>query len=62
MSEKSAVKFRVKVDKMWGRQFSIGIAFSHWDEETYLYISFIKWTIAIGLLYAESEVPDADSD
>lgn len=55
MSEKSAVKFRVKVDKMWGRQFSIGIAFSHWDEETYLYISFIKWTIAIGLLYAESE-------
>lgn len=53
MSEKECVRFGIKVDRMWERQFSIGLAFSHWDAETYLYISFIKWTIAIGFLYAD---------
>ena len=45
------VRFQVKIDEMLNSRWSIGICISHWADETYLYINFIKWSISIGFLY-----------
>lgn len=60
MSEKDPVKFGIKVNKMWGNQFSIGICISHWDDESYLYLNLFKWTVAIGFLYNDNKVIDSE--
>lgn len=39
-----------KIDKGW---WSFGICLSHILEETYIYINFFKWSIAIGRIYKE---------
>lgn len=53
MSDKSKVKFSIKVDKMGDYQFSIGACISHWQDETYLFLNLFKWSVSIGLLYDE---------
>lgn len=45
--------FRIQVDKMHDREWSFGIAISHWCDETYLYLNLIWWHISIGILYKE---------
>lgn len=45
------VRFRIKLDKMTATQWSVGMCLSHWVDETYLFINFIKWSISIGFLY-----------
>ena len=60
MSEKDSAKFGIKVNKMWGNQFSIGICISHWDDESYLYLNLFKWTVAIGFLYNYDKVIDSE--
>lgn len=62
MSETSGIMFGFRINKLWGRQFSLGVAINHWAEETYLFISFIKWTIAIGFLYKYEDCKDAAED
>lgn len=52
MEENAKAKFGVLFEKqqpeyhMW----SFGICLSHWEEETYLYINFFRWSISIGKL------------
>ena len=53
MGKLFATRFRVQIDKMHERQWSIGIALSHNLEETYFYLNLIKWHIAIGFLYTD---------
>ena len=51
----NGTKFRIQVDKMHDREWSIGIGLSHWCDETYLFINVIRWRISIGFLYSEIE-------
>lgn len=51
MTEKNNTKFGIKIDRMHPTQWSIGICFSHFMDETYLFI----WSISIGLLYTYDE-------
>lgn len=44
----SEVKWGINVDTMMDGQWSLGACFSHWMDETYLFINFFKWTISIG--------------
>lgn len=44
----SEVRWGINVDTMMSGQWSLGICFSHWMDETYLFINFFKWTISIG--------------
>ena len=60
MSEKDSAKFGIKVNKMRGNQFSIGICISHWDDESYMYLNLFKWTVAIGFLYNDDKVIDSE--
>ena len=55
MIEKEYYKFGIKVDKQIKGAWSFGICFSHSFGETYLFINFAKWSIAIGRLLDESE-------
>ena len=50
MSNKSKVKFSVKVNKMCDDQFSIGACISHWQDETYLFLNLFKWSVSIGFI------------
>ena len=38
---------KTEVKGMW----ALGIALTHWEEETYLCIHLFKWRIAIGKFY-----------
>ena len=38
----------IEISKMEKGQWSFGVCFSHYFDETYLYINLIKWTITIG--------------
>lgn len=55
MIEKEYYKFGIRVDKQLSHGWSFGICFSHSFGETYLFINFAKWSIAIGRLLDESE-------
>lgn len=55
MSEKNNTKFGIKIDRMHPSQWSIGICFSHFMDETYLFINLFIWSISIGLLYTYDE-------
>lgn len=44
---KWGIKLNTHMQGMW----SVGISLSHWNEETYLYINFFKWSINIGKFY-----------
>lgn len=50
MREKQKDKFGVTCNKLMKGQWSIGIAITHDEYETYLYINLIKWSVAIGIL------------
>lgn len=50
MREKQKGKFGVTGFKLMKGQWSIGIAITHDECETYLYINLIKWSIAIGII------------
>lgn len=50
MREKQKGKFGVTGYKHIKGAWSVGIAITHDDYETYLYINFFKWSIAIGIL------------
>lgn len=50
MAEKQRGKFRVIRYKLLKGEWSIGIAITHDEYETYLYINLIKWSVAIGIL------------
>ena len=50
MNDKQSTKFGIRVDKMSEHQFSIGLCFSHWVDETYLCLNLFKWTISIGFI------------
>lgn len=50
MREKLKGKFRVTGYKCMKGQWSIGIAITHDEYETYLYINLFKWSVAIGIL------------
>lgn len=45
------VKFSIKTDKQPKGFWSFCIGLTHMIEETYLYINFFKWSVAIGFLY-----------
>ena len=47
---------KTEVKGMW----ALGIALSHWEEETYLCIHLFKWRIAIGKFYHQ-EVRNEDN-
>lgn len=53
MSNNSDVKFRVKAQKIISNAWSVGINFSHWYDETYLFINLFRWTVTIGFLYCD---------
>ena len=38
----------IEISKMEKGQWSFGVCFSHYFDETYLYINLIKWTITTG--------------
>jgi hypothetical protein len=44
---KTGIEFKTHPERVW----SFGISLSHWEDETYLYISFFKWIILIGKFY-----------
>jgi hypothetical protein len=50
MGEKQKGKFGVTGHKLIKGQWSIGIAITHDEPETYLYINLLKWSVAIGIL------------
>lgn len=45
------VKFSIKTDKQPKGFWSFCIGLTHMLGETYLYINFFKWSVAIGFLY-----------
>ena len=47
----NSVKFGIKVDKMHDSCWSFGACLSHEFNETYLFINFFRWSIAIGRIY-----------
>lgn len=49
--EELKLKYGFKADKLWDGTWSVGIAMSHGDGETYVYINLFKWSIAIGKMY-----------
>ena len=55
MPEKEYYRFGIKVNKQIKGNWSFGACFSHSFDETYLFINFAKWSIAIGWLLDESE-------
>lgn len=55
MSEKNSFKFGIKVNKMFKGTWSFGCCITHALGETYLFINFAVWSIAIGWLIADSE-------
>lgn len=58
MNEKNNLKFGIKVDKMFKGSWSFGCCITHdFCGETYLFINFVVWSIAIGLL---AELPKGD--
>ena len=50
MGEKQKGKFGVTGYKLMKGRWSIGIAITHDEYETYLYINLVKWSVAIGIL------------
>ena len=50
MGEKQKGKFGVTGYKLFKGQWSLGFAITHDEYETYLYINFIKWSVAIGII------------
>ena len=40
-------EFKTHPEKVW----SFGISLSHWEDETYIYLSFFRWVILIGKFY-----------
>lgn len=44
---KIGIEFKTHPEKVW----SFGISLSHWEDETYVYISFFKRIILIGKFY-----------
>lgn len=53
MGEHNRVRFRVKTDKCINDMWSFCIGLSHFVDETYLYISFFRWSVCIGYLYED---------
>lgn len=51
--EETKAKFGIKVDTQWDNAWSFGICLSHWNEETYIFINFWKWSVSIGKLIKE---------
>ena len=43
----------IEISKMEKGQWSFGVCFSHYFDETYLYINLIKWTITIGKFWKQ---------
>lgn len=54
----SKPKFGVEVQPMLAQTWSIGIAISHYIDETCLYINLFKWTISIGKICKEQKAED----
>ncbi len=57
MSSKRNIKFGMKVDRHFGDEpgfWSFGACLSHAFEETYLYVNFGPWCIAIGFMEQEA--------
>ena len=48
-------KFSIKTNKQPDGWWSFGACISHMEEETYLFINFFKWSVAIGFLYEFNE-------
>ena len=46
-------KFGIRKWKQREGMWSFGMELSHWDRETYLFINFFRWSIAIGFLYVD---------
>lgn len=38
----------ISVDTLLDGQWSFGVCFSHFMDETYIFINFFKWSISIG--------------
>lgn len=56
MDEKNNLKFGIEVRKMFKGTWSFGCCISHdFCGETYLFINFAVWSIAIGWLIARVE-------
>jgi hypothetical protein len=49
--KEAKLKWGIKLENYMQRVWSVGMCLSHYHEETYLYISFFKWTIIIGKFY-----------
>lgn len=55
MNDKTDYGFGIKVNLMFEDSWSFGSCISHTCGETYLFINFAKWSIAIGWLMKEVE-------
>lgn len=53
MLENNGTTFRVQIDPMHDREWSLGIALTHWCDETYLCFNLILWRVSIGILYKD---------
>lgn len=48
-------KFALNTTKHPKHMWSLGIGISHFDDETYLFLNFFRWSIYIGKMYVEVE-------
>lgn len=53
MDEYNKTRFRIQIDKRPDDMWSFCIGLSHFVDETYLYINFFRWSVAIGYLYED---------
>ncbi len=42
------LKFGINIEKHDRDMWSFGICLSHWDDETYIYANFYRYSISIG--------------
>lgn len=45
------LKFGIDIEKRGRGIWSFGICLSHWDDETYIYANFYRYSISIGKFY-----------
>lgn len=56
----SKAKFGTTIDTIAPGCWSIGVCFSHMEDETYLFINLLKWSITIGVFRQEAGKGEAE--
>ena len=53
-------RFGIDFVKHSSGMWSFGICFSHFDEETYIYVNFYRYSVSIGKIYKEYDWSESE--